>query len=117
MCDSCTCNKNDDLVTIDIDLSDDAFLKISKLAHEAGITFNEYCVCILEEYVLDNRDDVCDDVESRDEEYLDDRLSDLQDAIFESIKPLEERIDFLEKKCNSYLDIINNYINRKHKKD
>lgn len=37
------------LIPIEVDLDDDVFLQIAKMAHEKDITFNEMCIDILEE--------------------------------------------------------------------
>lgn len=37
------------LIPVEVDLDDDVFLRIAKMAHEKDITFNEMCVSIIEE--------------------------------------------------------------------
>ena len=38
--------------TIEVDLTDEEFLHIAKLAHEQDITFNQMVAKILEQYIL-----------------------------------------------------------------
>jgi hypothetical protein len=41
----------DNTTTVEIDISDEDFLTLAKEAHERGITLNDLCVQLLEEYV------------------------------------------------------------------
>lgn len=36
---------------IDVELSDETFLKLAKEAHELDLTFNEYCNKLISEYI------------------------------------------------------------------
>lgn len=38
-------------VDVEIDIPDEVFLALAKIAHEQGITFNELCVNILRDYI------------------------------------------------------------------
>lgn len=44
-------DKNEETTTVEIDISDKDFLILAKKAHERGITLNELCVQLLQEYI------------------------------------------------------------------
>jgi len=45
-----------EMVTLDIDINDDAFLIVAKMAHNRDITFNQMITIILEEQILENKE-------------------------------------------------------------
>lgn len=53
-------DKNEETTTVEIDISDADFLILAKEAHERGITLNDLCVQLLQEYIegkeIDNND-------------------------------------------------------------
>lgn len=49
--------KKEKYKTIEIDLDDNTFLKLAKLAHEQDITFNQLCANMLEIFIKDNKDE------------------------------------------------------------
>jgi hypothetical protein len=44
------------LVEVEVDLLDDTFMKIARMAHEKDITFNRMCVEILNEEIDNYKD-------------------------------------------------------------
>jgi hypothetical protein len=44
-------NMSDNLETIEIDIPDDVFIELARMAHEQNITLNQLCVNILQAYV------------------------------------------------------------------
>ncbi len=42
---------SDNLETVEIDIPDDVFMELARMAHEQNITLNQLCVNILQEYV------------------------------------------------------------------
>ncbi len=50
--------ETEEMETIDIDISDEDFLKIAVMAHERDITFNQMVVIILEEYIESDGENV-----------------------------------------------------------
>jgi hypothetical protein len=43
--------KNEEMEEVEIDISDETFLNIAKLAHEKDITFNQMCRDIIKEAI------------------------------------------------------------------
>ena len=44
-------DETDKMVDIEIELTDDEFLYVAKMAHEHGLTFNDMVVKILEDHI------------------------------------------------------------------
>ena len=40
---------------IDIEISDEVFIKLAKQAHEKDITFNQHCINLLKEFIENNK--------------------------------------------------------------
>jgi hypothetical protein len=48
-------DEDNSLIKVEIDISDDVFLSLAKIAHEKDITFNQLCVDIIAEQISRER--------------------------------------------------------------